>query len=82
MPDFPSKETVERVRAEYPPGTLVELIHMEADPYTDLKPGDQGVVEHVDSIGTIFCRWQNGSGLGIVFSVDSVRKILEDDLHE
>jgi hypothetical protein len=36
---FPSKETVQRIRAEFPPGTRVELIRMD-DPYAALKPGD------------------------------------------
>lgn len=74
MPDFPSKETVERVRADYPPGTLVELVCMD-DPYGDLAPGDRGVVEFVDDTATIFCRWQRGGGLGIVYGVDLVRKL-------
>ena len=26
---FPSKETVERIRSQYPKGTRVELIHMD-----------------------------------------------------
>jgi hypothetical protein len=34
---FPSKETVQRLREEYPPGTRVELIRMD-DPYAALKP--------------------------------------------
>ncbi len=37
---FPSKETVLRLKEQYPPGTRVELIYMD-DPYSKLKPGDQ-----------------------------------------
>lgn len=37
---FPSKETVLRIKEQYPPGTRVELICMD-DPYSKLKPGDQ-----------------------------------------
>jgi hypothetical protein len=40
---FPSKATVERVRAQYPSGCRVELISMD-DPYSTLKPGEQGTV--------------------------------------
>lgn len=43
----------------------VELIHT-ADPYTRLEPGVQGTVTFVDSIGTVFVDWDNGSRLGLV----------------
>ena len=41
---FPNHEAVENLRKKYPPGTLVELVHMGKDPYSRLKPGDRGVV--------------------------------------
>lgn len=71
---FPSRETVERVRKMYPKGTRVELIHMD-DPYNRLKPGDKGTVRLVDDTGTVFVDWDCGSGLGIVYDVDRVRKL-------
>ena len=40
MNNFPSKDTVERLRKQYPSGTRVELVHMN-DPYSKLRPGDQ-----------------------------------------
>ena len=70
MNNFPSHETVERIREQYPVGSRVELICMN-DPYTKLKPGDRGTVTMVDSIGTIFVNWDCGSGLGIVYGEDS-----------
>ena len=57
MNNFPSKDTVERLRKQYPSGTRVELVHMN-DPYSKLKPGDQGTVDFVDDTGTIFCSWE------------------------
>jgi hypothetical protein len=51
MPKFPSKETVERLRKEYPHGTRVELVRMD-DPYSRLQPGDKGTVDFVDDSGT------------------------------
>jgi len=71
---FPNKETVERVRGQYPKGTRVELISM-SDPYTTLKPGDRGTVDFVDDTATIFVRWDNGSGFGVVYGEDSVKRI-------
>lgn len=71
---FPNKEAVERVRRQYPKGTRVELVSM-SDPYTALKPGDKGTVDFVDDTATIFVRWDNGSGLGVVYGEDSVKHI-------
>lgn len=74
MNGFPSKETVERLREQYPKGTRVELVFMN-DPYTRLKPGDQGEVEIVDDIGTIHVRWDNGSGLGVAYGEDLIKRL-------
>lgn len=71
---FPSRETVERVRKMYPKGTRVELVQMN-DPYSRLKPGDKGTVRFVDDTATVFVDWDCGSGLGIVYGVDRVRKL-------
>jgi len=71
---FPSRETVQRLREQHPEGTRVELVSMD-DPYTKLKPGEKGTVTHIDDTGTIFCRWDSGSGLGLVYGVDQFRKI-------
>lgn len=74
MNNFPSREIVERLRKLYPSGTRVELVHMN-DPYSKLRPGDQGSVDFVDDTGTIFCSWDFGSSLGIVYGEDAVRKL-------
>lgn len=76
---MPSQETVARLREKYPEGTRVELISME-DPHTTLQPGDKGRVSLVDDTGTIFVDWENGSGLGVVYGVDSVKRI-ENERH-
>lgn len=73
--NFPKREVVEAVRARYPVGTRVKLISMD-DPYSRLKPGDRGTVKSVDDTGTVFVRWDCGSGLGVVYGVDRIR-ILE-----
>ena len=70
---FPSKETVERLRREYPAGTRVELVSMN-DPWSKVKPGDMGTVLGVDDIGSLLMRWDNGSGLNVVYGEDVVRK--------
>ena len=45
---FPSKETVERIRKEYPVGTHVELVWMD-DPQAP-PVGTKGTVRGVDDI--------------------------------
>lgn len=70
------RKEVEALRRKYPKGTRVELISME-DPYSRLPEGTRGTVDAVDDIGTIHVRWDNGSGLGIVPGVDTVRKVTE-----
>jgi len=74
MNKFPSRETVERIRRQYPKGTRVALVSM-SDPYSKLKPGNQGTVDFVDDTGTIFCSWDIGSSLGIVYGEDICREI-------
>lgn len=74
MNGFPRKETVERLRQMYPKGTRVELISMN-DPYAKLKPSDRGTVTMVDDIGTVFVSWDCGSGLGVAYGEDHIRKI-------
>lgn len=71
---FPSKETVFRLKEQYPPGTRVELIYMD-DPYSKLKPGDQGTVSFVDDIGTVHINWDCGSSLGVAYGIDVIRKL-------
>ena len=70
---FPSRETVERVRREYPAGTRVELLRME-----DIQAppiGTQGTVLAVDDTASLIMRWDNGSGLNVVHGEDLVRKL-------
>lgn len=70
-----SRETLERLRREYPVGCRVELTMM-SDPYnTRLCPGEKGTVIHVDDIGTIHVRWDCGSSLGVVFGEDACRRV-------
>lgn len=74
---FPGKETVDAIRATYPKGTLVELVSMD-DPHSKLKPGDRGIVNHVDDTGTVFVNWECGSSLGVVYGEDEIRIVTTD----
>lgn len=75
---FPSKETVERIRREYPVGCRVELVSMD-DPYnTSLRPGALGTVKAVDDCATIHVSWDCGSSLGVVYGEDFCRRVREE----
>lgn len=70
---FPSRETVECIRAQYPVGCRVELIKMD-----DIQAppiGTKGTVTGVDDIGSIMVSWDNGSTLHVVYGEDICRKI-------
>lgn len=77
---FPDEKVVERIRKQYPVGCRVELIEMN-DPYRKLPPGEKGTVNFVDDTGTVFVDWDCGSGLGVAYGEDRIRKITEEDSH-
>lgn len=68
-----SRETVERIKSQYPKGTRVELTSM--DDIQAPPVGTLGTVVGVDDIGSIMVNWDNGSSLSIVFGEDSCRKV-------
>lgn len=70
---FPNKEIVERIRKEYPIGTRVELVQM--DDVQAPPIGMKGTVKGVDDTGSIMVRWDNGSGLHVVYGEDKCRKL-------
>ena len=71
---FISDAMLQKLKRDYPEGTRVKLIRMD-DPYSRLKPGDEGSVIGVDDIGTIHVNWDNGSTLGVVFGEDRCKKL-------
>ena len=54
MNGFPSRETVERVRRQYPAGTRVELVRM--DDRQAPPAGTRGTVIGVDDTGSLLMR--------------------------
>ena len=74
---FPNKETVERISRMYPAGTRVELLEMD-DPHAP-PVGTLGTVLGVDDTASLIMRWDNGSGLNVVWQQDRVRKVGDPD---
>ena len=67
------RETVARVRTEFPPGTRVELVRMD-DPQAP-PIGTKGTILYVDDIASLCMRWDNGSSLHVAYGEDVVKKI-------
>lgn len=70
---FPNKETVERLRRQYPTGSRVELVQM--DDAQAPPVGTQGTVTGVDDTGSLLVDWDNGSSLNVIFDVDRWKKV-------
>ncbi len=75
------RRTAERMKQEYPPGTRIQLNHME-DPWAPVPPGTRGTVAYVDDIGQIGMKWDNGRTLSLVPGEDSFRKLTDEELAE
>ena len=63
------------LRSQFTPGTRVELLQMED---TQAPPvGTKGTVIGIDDIGSLMVRWDNGSGLNVLYGIDYYRIITE-----
>ena len=69
---FPNKAYLEQLRKQYPKGTKLQMITMRNEKYP-ISPGTVGEVTHIDDIGSIHMKWENGSSLAIIPEVDSFR---------
>ena len=69
---FPSKESVERIRRQFPAGCRVELLRM--DDVQAPPIGTKGTVTGVDGTASVMVNWDNGSGLNVVYGEDLCRR--------
>ena len=74
MNSFPNRETVERLRKQYPAGCRIVLDEMD-DPYTKIPVGAQATCTGVDDAGNIMCAWDMGSSLSVTYGADRCHKI-------
>ena len=68
-----TKERLQSLRKIYSAGSRVELLKMD-DPQAP-PIGTKGMVMGVDDMGSLLVRWDNGSGLNVVYGEDLVRRI-------
>jgi len=71
--NFPSRETVARIRSQYPIGCRVELVKMD-DPQAP-PIGTKGTVIGVDDIGSVMVSWDSGGSLSVAYGEDLCCKI-------
>lgn len=71
--NFPSRKEVERVRKEFPNGTRIKLVRMN-DAQAPPK-GTEGTVVAVDDTASLIVKWDNGSGLNVIYGEDIICKI-------
>lgn len=69
-----SRQTLERLKKEYPKGTRVELICLD-DPYKKIPEGTTGTVEYVDDAGQLHMVWDGYGSLALIYGVDEWRKL-------
>ncbi|MFI3326516.1 MAG: DUF4314 domain-containing protein [Clostridia bacterium] len=69
MRNFPTREEVNRIKEQYPKGTVIELREMQ-DPYNPVPSGTRGVVMGVDDGGSILMKWSNRRTLSLIVGED------------
>lgn len=72
----PDRNIVERMRRAFPAGSRVRLLVMD-DPQAP-PVGTLGTVKGVDDIASVMVKWDNGSGLHVVYGKDACC-MAEDD---
>lgn len=90
MKGFPSRAEVERIKAQYPKGTMICCDNMPDDPQP-IPPGTIGEISGVDDAGQLLVKWINGRSLSLIPGVDSfhiiphfhdLQSMSEDELYE
>ena len=64
--------------ADFMIGKRIRLIRV-TDPYTKLVYGDEGTISHIDDMGTIHVKWDNGSNLGLSTEFGDAWVLLEGE---
>ena len=77
MSNIWAQEQINRLRAQYPEGTRIQVDSMENGP-RPIPSGTKGTVLYVDDIGTIHCKFDNGRGLGLIPDEDKFHVIAQE----
>ena len=80
MSKEPTPREAAQIRLNYPPGTRIEL-ELMVDAYA-VPPGTRGTVHHVDDMGNVHTKWDNGRTLSAILGVDNFRKLTAQEIQE
>lgn len=80
MSKAPTPREAAEIRLQYPPDTRIKL-ELMVDAYA-VPPGTRGTVDHVDDMGSVHIKWDNGRTLAAIPGVDSFRKLTSQELQE
>ena len=80
MSKAPTPREAAQIRLNYLPGTRIEL-ELMVDAYA-VPPGTRGTVDHVDDMGNVQTKWDNGRTLSAIPGVDNFRKLTAQELQE
>jgi len=69
MNSWKTREQVQRIKDQYPPGTRIRLNYMD-DPQA-VPAGTEGTVQAVDDAGQLLMQWDNGRSLSLIPGEDS-----------
>ena len=67
------REEIKWLKKTYTQGTRLELLEMDDKQAPPV--GTKGTVLGVDDMGNILMRWDNGSGLSLIYGVDNFREV-------
>ena len=70
-----STAALHALRSQFTPGTRVELLQMEDAQAPPV--GIKGMVIGSDDTGSLMVRWDNGSGLNVLYGIDRCRIVAE-----
>ena len=71
-----SEEVLAEIRERYPKGTEIILEEMKGE--SRMPKGLKGIVDHVDDIGQIHVKWENGLTLALIPNEDRYKKLTEE----
>ena len=72
---------VEQTREQYPVGSRVELIQMDADP-APIPGGTHGIIKSVYDMATVHVIWDDGRQFGVIPGIDTFRRLTHTECRE
>ena len=69
-----TQQEIQQIKEKYVAGTKIELIKMY-DLLAPVEAGTKGIIDHVDGIGKLYIKWENGRTLPLIIGIDEFKII-------